>query len=372
MGEVKQRGKVWWVRYYRDGRRYEESSGSAKKGAAIDLLKIREGDGAKGLPITPKIGRLRFEEAVADVVNDYRVNGKRSIAHVERRIRKHLSPYFGGRRMVAITTTDIRAFVASRLAVKPQENGTEIPGASNAEINRELAIVKRAYKLALQAGKLLHAPHIPMLHEDNVRQGFFERDAFDDVCNALPEPIRPVVTFAYLTGWRVPSEVLSLRWAQVDRELQILRLEPGQAKNDEARSFPYALLPELVDVIEAQWMAHVQLQAAGVLCPFVFHRQGEPIKTFRKAWVTACATVGLPGKIPHDFRRTAVRNLVRAGVPEKTAMLLTGHKTRSVFDRYDIVNEADLRDAVGKLAGTKQGQSRRSGRVAKFADTRRS
>jgi hypothetical protein len=94
------------------------------------------------------------------------------------------------------------------------------------------------------------------------------------------------------------------------------------AKNDEARSFPYALLPELVDVIDAQWMAHVQLQAAGVLCPFVFHRQGEPIKTFRTAWVTACSTVGLPGTIPHDFRRTAVRNLVRAGVPEKTAMLL--------------------------------------------------
>jgi integrase len=104
-----------------------------------------------------------------------------------------------------------------------------------------------------------------------------------------------------------------------------------------------------------------------VLCPFVFHRQGEPIKNFRTAWVTACAIVGLPGKIPHDFRRTAVRNLVRAGVPEKTAMLLTGHKTRSVFDRYDIVNEADLRDAVGKLAGTKQGQSSRSGRVSRFS-----
>jgi integrase len=229
-----------------------------------------------------------------------------------------------------------------------------------------------SYQLALQAGKLLHAPHIPMLHEENVRQGFFERDTFNDVCDALPAPIRPVVTFAYLTGWRVPSEVLSLQWAQVDRRVKMIRLEPGQAKNDEGRTFPYELLPELADVIEAQWTAHEQLQAASVICPFVFHRQGAPIKTFRTAWATACAAVGLPGKIPHDFRRTAVRNLVRAGVPEQMAMKLTGHKTRSVFDRYDIVNESDLRNAVGKLAGTEQGQSSRAGRVAKFADQRES
>jgi integrase len=288
---------------------------------------------------------------------------ERSIAYVERRIKKHLTPYFGGRRMVAITTTEIRAFIASRQAATPS--------ASNAEINRELAIVKRAYRLALQAGKLLHAPHVPMLHEDNVRQGFFERAEFDDVRAALPEPLSPVVTFAYLTGWRVPSEVLSLQWTQVDRKVKMIRLEPGQAKNDDGRTFPYELLPELADVIEAQWTAHEVMKTAGVICPFVFHRQGEPIKEFRSAWQTACEDAEVPGKIPHDFRRTAVRNLVRAGVPEQTAMKLTGHKTRSVFDRYDIVNEADLCHAVGKLAalgtGTKKGQSTRKGRVAKFS-----
>lgn len=356
MGELRRRGNIWWVRYYRNGRRYEETSGSDKKGAAIDLLKIREGDGAHGLPVTPKIGRLRFEDAVADVVTDYKINGKRSLEDVQRRIDKHLTPYFGGRRMVAITTTDIRAFVAERQAAK----------ASNAGINRELAIIKRAFRLAVQAGKLLHVPHVPMLHEDNVRTGFFERDQFEAVREALPAELRGVVTFAYYCGWRIPSEVLSLCWPQVDRDAKTVRLEPGQSKNAEGRTLPYSLLGELADVIEDQWQAHERLTAQDRLCPYVFHRDGQPIKSFRGAWLAACEVAECPGKLLHDFRRTAVRNLVRAGVSEKTAMQITGHKTRSVFDRYDIVNEADLRAAIGKLAGTEKGQSAKSSRVAKF------
>lgn len=149
-----------------------------------------------------------------------------------------------------------------------------------------------------------------------------------------------------------------------------MRLDPGQTKNKEGRLFPYSdLLPELRDVIEAQWKETKRIeQAQGIVCPHVFHREGNAIRDFRHAWHAACEAAGVPGKIPHDFRRSAVRNLVRAGVPEGTAMMLTGHKTRSVFDRYDIVNEADLREAVSKLAaaGTEKGQLPRSGRVARF------
>ena len=147
----------------------------------------------------------------------------------------------------------------------------------------------------------------------------------------------------------MPSEVLPLKWAQVNRTDQTIRLEPHTTKNAEARTLPYDLLPELVDVIEHQWTEHKRLQAEGVLCPYVFNRQGERIKDIRKAWQTACVAAGCPGRIPHDFRRTAVRNLVRAGVPERVAMKLTGHKTRSVFDRYDITSPGDLRDAARKL-----------------------
>ena len=295
----------------------------------------------------------------ADVVTDYRVNGRKSTDDVESRIRLHLKPFFGARRMSSITTADMRSYTASR-----QE-----AGAANATINRELAVVKRAFRLSTQGRKLLHAPHIPMLRENNTRQGFFELDEFRSVRDALPAALRGIVTFAYYTGWRVPSEILPLKWAQVDRENPTVRLEVGTTKNSDGRTLPYDLLPELVEVIETAWLEHERLAKEDVLCPHVFNRNGKPIEGFRKAWATACKAAGCPGKLVHDFRRTAVRNLVRANVPEKTAMAITGHKTRSVFDRYDIVDEADLRAAMGMLAdakGIKKGQSAQSGRVAEF------
>ena len=228
MGQLRKRGNIWWLRYYRAGRRYEETSGSTRKSDAERLLRIREGDIARGIPVTSKVGQLRFDEAAADVVADYRVNGKRSLRDVETRIRLHLEPVFGGRRMAAITTTDVRAYTTERQG----------RGAAAASINRELAILKRAFRLAAQAGKLLHLPHIPMLREDNVRTGFFERDEFEAVRDALPEPLRAVVTFGYLTGWRVNSEVLPLRWSQVDRRAKTIRLQPGMTKNREGRVLP--------------------------------------------------------------------------------------------------------------------------------------
>jgi integrase len=210
-----------------------------------------------------------------------------------------------------------------------------------------------------------------MLMERNVRTGFFERAEFEAVRDALPQPLRGIVTFAYFTGWRIASEVLPLQWSQVDRTVKAVRLEPGQTKNAEGRSISYEPLQGLVTTVDEQWKEHELLKAEGTICPHVFNRRGKRIREFRDAWRNACETAGVPGRLLHDLRRTAVRNLVRAGVSEKTAMQITGHRTRSVFDRYDIVNEADVRAALGKLAdanaaGTKQGQSRSPGRVTRF------
>ncbi len=367
--KVRRTSSIWWLRYYRDGRRHEESSHTTRKGEAQRLLKIREGKVAEGVPVSAKVGRLRFDEAAADVITDYRVNGKRSLGDVETRIRLHLKPFFGGRRMASIATADVRRYVASRQAPIRLEDGTEKPGAAAATINRELAALKRAFTLALQAGTLLHVPHIPMLKEDNVRTGFFEREEFEAVQEHLPAPLQSIITFAYFTGWRIPSEVLPLTWGQVDRRSRTIRLEPGTTKNKEGRNLPYDLLPELVDVIERQWEEHRRLAAEGVLCPHVFHRDGAEIKGFRKAWKSACKAAGCPGKLLHDFRRTAIRNMVRAGVPDTVAMKISGHTTRSVFDRYAVANEADLRSALGKLTGKGKGRSAESGRVLDFADS---
>ena len=226
------------------------------------------------------------------------------------------------------------------------------------------------FSLAVEGGKLLFRPHIPMLQERNVRTGFFERDQFEEVRDALPQSVGSVVTFAYLTGWRIPSGVLSLQWRNVDREYGLVRLDVGTTTNDTGRVFPYGeLLPELSKVMEEQWVRTKAVeQERGIVCPWVFHRNGKPIRDFRNAWARATEQAGCPDRIPHDFRRTAVRNLVRAGVPENIAMMLTGHKTRSVFDRYDIVDENDLRDAVERLASAiaykKDGRTSR--RVRRF------
>ena len=375
MGELKQRGQIWWIRYYKNGKRYEESSGSSKEGDARSLLRLREGDIERGIAITPKVGRIRFGEAAKDVLNDYRTNRKRSLDDVERRIELHLAPFFGDRRMASITTADIREYIDSRQKATTirrkaftftardgtprhvPEQRRPISGVSNAEINRELTALKRMFNLSLQAGKLIQKPYIPFLKEHNVRVGFFEREQFLAVLSHLPEPVRAAATFAYLTGWRIDSEVLALEWRQVDLAGGEVRLDPGRTKNGEGRTFP--ITRELREVLEQQRTItdNVQRQLK-IVCPRVFHRAGRPIKTFRVAFRTACAAAGCPGRVLHDLRRTAVRNLVRAGIPERVAMQLTGHKTRSVFERYNIVSAGDLREAAKRLdvaAGTISG-----------------
>ena len=154
----------------------------------------------------------------------------------------------------------------------------------------------------------------------------------------------------YLTGWRVKSEVLTLQWRQVDFHASEIRLEPGTTKNKDGRVFP--MTTELRAVLERQHSDHKGLQKRGRFVPWVFHRDGQRIKSMSKAWHSACVKAGCPGRILHDLRRTAVRNFVRAGVPERVCMALTGHKTRSVFERYNIVSGGDLREAAQKLDAT--------------------
>ena len=386
MGQLKRRRRIWWIRYYRDGKRYEESSGSEKETEARALLQRREGDMRRGMAVTAKVGRIKFDEAAKDVINDYSTNGKRTLDDVQRRIEKHLAPFFGGRFMSSITTADVREYVAQRQAETTvsrrayQFTGRDgskrrvparqyaVARVSNGEINRELTALKRMFVLAIQAGKLLQKPHIPMLREDNVRIGFFEREEFDDVVRRLPKAVQPIARFAYITGWRINSEVLPLQWRHVDFDAGEVRLDPGTTKNREGRTFP--MTAELRALLDRQRTVTENLRRDGGLYPHVFHRDGRPIRSVRAAFSTACREAGCPGRLLHDLRRTAVRNLVRAGIPERVAMQMTGHKTRSVFERYNIVSAGDLQDAARRLdiaAGVRVGT--RSGGTGTISGT---
>ena len=207
--------------------------------------------------------------------------------------------------------------------------------------------------MAIQAGKLLAKPHISLLREDNIRTGFFERHEIESVLRHLSQALAGVVRFAYITGWRVPSEVLTLQWRQVDFDASEVRLDPGTTKNRQGRTFPFT--DALHDILLRQKATADELKrTSGIICPWVFHRNGRPIKSLRVAWRNACIKAGCPGRLLHDLRRTAVRNIVRSGVSEPVAMKLTGHRTRSVFDRYNIVSDGDLKAAAIQLTAVAQ------------------
>ena len=206
------------------------------------------------------------------------------------------------------------------------------------------------FNLALQTEKLPSAPYIPSLTENNVRTGFSEYEEFLALRNALPTFLYPVVTFGYYTGWRV-TEVLNLQWRQVSLEEAEVRLDPGTTKNGKGRVI--YLDGELLDTMKEQRDFVLSLQRErGEIIPWVFVNPDtvDRIRYFRRPWIHACKQVGLDGRIFHDFRRTAVRNMVRAGVPEVVAMSISGHRTRSVFDRYNIVSEEDLREAARRIS----------------------
>lgn len=288
--------------------------------------------------MAPKAHKVTVGELADDLMTEYRINGRRSLERLEDAL-AHVRRAFDSRRAQSVTTPEVRTYIAQR----------QQQGAANATINLELAALKRAYRLGLDAGRLVHRPHVPMLEVRNARKGFFHREQLENLLKHLPDYAQPVVHVAYITGWRVRSEILTRQWKHVDLVGGWLRLEPGETKNGEGRQFP--LTPELRTVLEAQRMAtSAPERAEGRIIPCVFHVEGRPLRTFYKAWRSACRAAGLAGRIPHDLRRTAVRNLERAGVPRSAAMAMVGHKTESIHRRYAIVDEGMLKESAAKLA----------------------
>jgi integrase len=337
MGNIYKRGKVYWIQYYRNGKPYRETTKSEKEADAKHLLKKREGEISEGKLPGIYFDRVKFDELAEGFLRDYRINQRKSLDRAERSI-KQLKKYFEGYRVPDITSPKIEVYIETRLE----------EGAANATINRELSALKRMLNIGARQTppKVDRVPYISMLKENNTRKGFFEHAEFVALRDELPDYLKGFVTFAYKTGWRM-SEITGLTWSQVDRDNGIVRLEPGETKNDDGRTV--YLDDELRDVFNDQWELRKKSRK---LTPYVFpgNNGDEQIKDFRFSWNKACTDANIGKKLFHDFRRTAVRNMVRAGIPEGVAMKISGHKTRSVFDRYNIVNDADLQLAAQKQA----------------------
>jgi len=336
--------RTWTMKLWVGGKPLKRSSGTTSRALANRKLEQWKAQVRQGIYV-PDADQTRFDDLATLLTNEYRANGRRSLDRVEDAV-DHLAEFFKGCRAQVIAADRILAYVRQR-----QEQD-----AANATINRELAALKRMFRLGEKAGKVVRRPYIDMLQEHNARTGFFGRDEFDAVLAHLPDDLKAVFEVAYITGWRVKSEILTRRWAHVDFQGGWLRLEPGETKNSEGRQFP--LTPDLRAVFQRQRERTLAVEkTTGTIIPWIFNRAGKPIKSFRRAWLTACKQAGLSDRIPHDFRRTAVRNLERAGVPRSTAMKMVGHRTESIYRRYAIVDEAMLKEGAAKLQTLHDAQS---------------
>jgi integrase len=253
----------------------------------------------------------------------------------------HLEEFFGADERVAnITRARIDAYAVARLAERKR-----------ATVNNELAQLRRGFQLAIEAGQLAVMPVFKLPNPHNARSGFFEEGEFAAVLLELPgDARRDLVEFLRATGWR-RDEARLLQWAAVDVEGGIIRLEEARAKSGKPRLFPFGLAPSLKALLARRWTARDGL--------YVFQIDGRPIgvQALRYAWRRATKRAGLAGRLVHDLRRSAARDFRRAGVSEGEIMQLCGWRTRAMFDRYNIIDEADLAAAVAKRYGQVAGKS---------------
>ena len=330
-GSLKLRGRIWWIAYTAAGKMIWESSQSPNRETAENLLKQRIGEIAAGREVSKE--KATIADLCDLVIADYQVRKLRDLKNVGWRYLANIKPAIGSMLASRFSPNQVRAYIAGRRAA----------GAEDATINRELSIIRRGFFLGREkvppiVGK---APRIPKLEEDNARQGFIEQTEYLLLRTTLPEHLKCMLVVAYHCGNRL-GELRKLKWSQVDLDAAEIRIERRQAKGKRPRTLP--IYGEMREWLE--WQA--ERRAPG--CDLVFHWKGKPLGSHLKGWDRAVRAAGLENLRPHDLRRSAIRNMERAGIPRSVAMSISGHRTESVYKRYDIVADTDLRKAGVRLA----------------------
>lgn len=346
----------WHMAYYLDGREVSESTKEideerARRRLAKRIEDVRRGEAVPHesrvrLGEVPKPGTNLTEEQATQtligmLLTKYQVNGLRSLTTVRYPL-QHLVDFFGAKaRAVTITGDRVERYIRTR----------QLAGVATATINMEVALLGRAFTLAIKARRLaLHRrPQVDRLpaDESRIRRGFFSREEMEVLCGRLPDVLADVVRFLFFSAWRI-GEVRTIEWRDYDRSEGAIRLRPEHSKNKHGRVLP--VVGELAGIIERR------LKARRLDCSFIFHRNGRPIGDFRKPWQRVCAELGFTGRIVHDLRRSGVRHLIRSGVPPHTVMAFSGHRTGSMLKRYDIISLDDLRDAAERASQTTPGR----------------
>lgn len=329
----KRTGGVLWIRYYRNGKPYSESARTTVRAQAEALLRKRIAEITNGDFVTPQDRRVTVYEIYKLLLDDYQMNNRASHAGAEQRWSKRLEPYFGSLKASQVTTELLNKFVLTC-------QGNKL---ANATINRDLAALKRAFNLAYRSTPRIvqQVPVFPHLREAPPRKGFVEQVQYAELCKHTTDLwLRSMLAVGYSFGFR-KGELLDMRVNQVDLLGRTIRLWRGETKSGE---------PRLVKMTQEVAMLLAECVRGKRPEDHVFTREnGKPVLDFRETWESLCRAANVEGLLFHDLRRSAVRNMIRRSVPERVAMQISGHKTRSVFDRYNVVNETDLAEAARKI-----------------------
>jgi integrase len=349
---IYKRGGVWWYGFTFNGRRIQRSTKVENRREAENIERAawtQLARGEVGIADKPKAERRTVGQLLDVLENDFKARNKGDVKNLNliATVKKGL----GDRWADGLTTAAVTEYIRDlRNPPKTKTKGRRSKSLADSTIKHRLQILASAYELenrAREEAKLdpLIVPRFPKLSEGNVRSGFLNRAPFDVLFSHLSPDLRDFCLFAYLTGWR-RNAIATLEWSDV-RDGNIY-LRGVYSKNKKPYYVP--VLGELVQLIERRKEARsVETPQGIILVNLVFHRGGEAISEFRKAWSTATLKAGCPNLLFHDLRRSAARQLIRSGTSKDVAKMVGGWKTDSMFSRYNVTGEEDLRDAMEKV-----------------------